>query len=269
MVPLDLLTPFIAANAFACATLIIAFWRRDLARWIAVGVFGCAAVINTATAITDPEAHLRYAPLTLLGSYRDFILGPFSRHIPLVVVSIATGQALIALLLAWRDRRARWFGVAGSLLFLAAIAPLGVGAGLPFSITFGMAVVAAVREATPLRRVAATVLWWTARGLGLAMSGLLALFALDVFGGHATLGVALGHLLLHLIPAACVLLAVLTAWRYPRAGAAALFALAVLYAAIVGGRWSWMAVVSAPLVADGICFLWTTRWRPVVKRGVL
>jgi hypothetical protein len=38
----------------------------------------------------------------------------------------------------------RWLGAAGAWLFLAAISPLGVGSGFPFSIVFGAALFVAL-----------------------------------------------------------------------------------------------------------------------------
>jgi len=91
MIPQEFLGLYLGANAFALGVLALAFWRRDVARWIAVAVFAWAAFINTWTALAQPEVYLDYATLTSSPWYRDFILGWFSRHVPAVVVTIAAG----------------------------------------------------------------------------------------------------------------------------------------------------------------------------------
>jgi membrane protein implicated in regulation of membrane protease activity len=75
---------------------------------------------------------------TAVGFYRDFIDGWFKKHIRLLVPMIATGQLMIgAGMLAGR----KWLviGCMGIIVFLMAIAPLGVGSAFPFSITVSIA----------------------------------------------------------------------------------------------------------------------------------
>ena len=88
-----------------------------------------------------------------MAMYRDFITGWFSRHIQVMVVAIALGQAAIALLMASRVPARRWLGAAGASVFLLAIAPLGVGSGFPFSLTFGAALFVAL---VPTRAITST-----------------------------------------------------------------------------------------------------------------
>jgi hypothetical protein len=129
---------YMTANAIALVILFLAVRRPRAARWLSVAIFAWASVTNTWTALGTPAVYLEYADLTLSETYRTFILGWFSRHIEPVVLSIAGGQAAIALLLAV-GRPWRRIGVAGAIIFLLAIAPLGVGSGFPFSLTFAAA----------------------------------------------------------------------------------------------------------------------------------
>src|SRR6187431_3834096 len=144
MGPREFFGMYLAANGFAIAVLLLAFLRPEAARWTIVGVFAWACSMNTWTALTAPEAYLNYAALTPSAAYREFILGWFSRHIPLLVVSIACGQAAIATLIASRLPARRNLGAAGAWVFLFAIAPLGVGSGFPFSLTFSAALYVAL-----------------------------------------------------------------------------------------------------------------------------
>ena len=86
----------------------------------------------------------RYATLTPFALYRDFINGWFSTHVRDMVLPIE-GQLVIAILMSL-PRPWRTFGAAGAIVFLLAIAPLGVGSGFPFSVTFGAAVIVANRD---------------------------------------------------------------------------------------------------------------------------
>ncbi|MEZ5319043.1 MAG: hypothetical protein R2752_16700 [Vicinamibacterales bacterium] len=140
MVPREFLVPYLAANVVAIGALIVAFRRPGLARWAGAAVFLWASITNTRVALTTPAAYLDYGALTPSALYRDFIGGWFAAHIQPLVLAIAAGQLVIAVCLAG-PRAWRRVGVAGAVVFLAAIAPLGVGSGFPFSLTFGAALV--------------------------------------------------------------------------------------------------------------------------------
>jgi hypothetical protein len=149
VIPQPFLGLYLTANAIALAILFLAVRRPRIALWISVAIFAWASVTNAQTALGTPTVYLDYADLTLSEAYRAFILGWFSRHIQFMVLSIAAGQATIALLLAaghpWRR-----IGVAAAVVFLLAIAPLGVGSGFPFSLTFSAALLVTDRKlATP------------------------------------------------------------------------------------------------------------------------
>ena len=133
MIPREYLVMYLGANLVGLALLGAAFWRPRIVRWVWVGIFLWAAAVNTTTAATEPWVYLAYAGLTPSDLYRAFIEGWFSRHIQPMVLSVATGQLAIAILLAGSSRGRR-IGVAGACVFLLAIAPLGVGSGFPFSL---------------------------------------------------------------------------------------------------------------------------------------
>ncbi len=141
MIPEQFLALYLAANVIALGVLVVAFTRPRLTRWLCAGIFAWAAVTNTLTALATPQVYLEYADLTMSDWYRSFILGWFRGHIQWMVLTIAAGQAVIAGLLT-RPRPWRRLGVAGGVVFLAAIAPLGVGSGFPFSVTFSAALIA-------------------------------------------------------------------------------------------------------------------------------
>jgi len=259
MVPREFLAPYLIANAFALGVLALAFWRKDAARWVAAGVFAWASTANTWTALVRPEAYLEYASLTPSALYRQFILGWFSGHVQPVVLTIAAGQLVIAGLLLARDARYRWLGAAGAWVFLAAISPLGVGSGFPFSVTFGAALLVSLAKAEVRSPAGKWAIHSTPRWLGLALATFMAMLAVDAFVDGQTMLDTIRGLGLHLVPALAVLGIVAVAWRWPSIGGVLFFASAIAYGFLADGRVSWMLVISVPFVVEGVLFLWSAR----------
>jgi hypothetical protein len=103
---------------------------------------------------------------------------------------------------------------------------------------------------------AETVLFWTPRLAGAAVSLFVALFALDAFNGQP-LTRTLPAVAMHLVPAAIVAAVVVVAWRHPWVGALGFGALAVAYAASVPARLDWIVAISGPLAITAILFAWS------------
>ena len=95
---------------------------------------------------------------------------------------------------------------------------------------------------------------WAPRVLGIAVALFIGVFALDA------LSEGVRAILMHLVPTFVLLVAVLLAWRRPWVGALVFIALAVVYAASVPARPDWILVISGPLLAVGLLFLWS--WWP-------
>jgi hypothetical protein len=119
--------------------LLWAAWKHPkIARLLFFFLFAWASWTNWTTAINNPQFYVEYADFSFLDLYRQFIRGWFSYHVTEVVGFIATCQALIAvsmLLKGWILKT----GAIGAIIFLLAIAPLGVGSAFPFSITTSIA----------------------------------------------------------------------------------------------------------------------------------
>jgi hypothetical protein len=133
MIPQEYVVMYLGANLIGLAILALAFWAPRVARWVWVAIFVWAASANTMTAATEPWMYLAYGGLTPSTLYREFINGWFSVHIQTFVLTIAAGQLIVAILLS-RAGDAMRLGVASAVVFLLAIAPLGVGSGFPFSL---------------------------------------------------------------------------------------------------------------------------------------
>lgn len=124
------LTLYIISNVVALLILWAAWKNQRLSRIVLFVIFVWASCTNWNEALVAPQFYLDYANLTFSGVHRDFINGWFSSHITLAVGFIATCQALIAismLLKGWIFKS----GAVGAIIFLLAIAPLGVGAAFP------------------------------------------------------------------------------------------------------------------------------------------
>lgn len=128
----------LVSTAVACAMLAVSWRWRSLGRFAFVALFAWAAQVNFRTALAAPEAYLEYAPLAWSPWYRDFILGSFARHITPIVAAIAVAQGAIAVCVSLRGPAAS-LGLVGAVVFLMAIAPLGVGSGFPATVIMALA----------------------------------------------------------------------------------------------------------------------------------
>jgi len=133
----EYLLPYAISNVAAIFILLATWKSMRLGRLFFVLLFGWAAWTNSATSLNTPEKYLEYADMSL-PLYQNIIRGWFSYHITGIIVCIAFGQLLIALGMLLKDA---WVKIAciGAIVFLLAIAPLGVGSGFPFSIFVSMA----------------------------------------------------------------------------------------------------------------------------------
>ena len=102
-----------------------------------------------------------------------------------------------------------------------------------------------------------TLLLWSPRVLGVAVSLFLGVFALDAFGGGKTLVQSLPEFLIHLAPAVILLSVVAASWRREWIGGLVFTGLAAVYAGVARHNVSWLLVISVPLLAVGVLFFWS------------
>src|SRR5690349_1487023 len=122
------LVAYIISNTVAVLLLLLSWKQPRIARILFSILFMWACYTNWHVALTKPDDYLFYANLTFSDAYKSFILGWFRGHIPQMVGLIATCQGLIAVAFLLRG----WIyqaGTVGAIIFLLAIAPLGVGSG--------------------------------------------------------------------------------------------------------------------------------------------
>jgi len=134
----------IASNVVALLILLVSWRWRNVGRFLFLILFLWAGQLNLRLAISAPSTYLEYARWAM-EPYRQFILGPFVRHVGIFVGAIAIGQLAIAVLVALRGRSVA-LGLTGAIIFLFAIAPLGRGAAFPFSLVTAFAVALLLRD---------------------------------------------------------------------------------------------------------------------------
>lgn len=130
---------YLISNAFSLLLVFFAVMSPRVARILFFLLFAFASWINWKIALQSPQDYVRAAESALF-MYRGFITGWFSRHVLLVVGSIATAQAFIAVSILLRG----WIykaGVIGAIVFLLAIMPLGIAAAFPSTLIMAYAMV--------------------------------------------------------------------------------------------------------------------------------
>jgi hypothetical protein len=124
---------YVGWNISVLLLLLAAAKWPEVARLLFSVLFLGAGVWNLFASLTMPAFYVAtYGPVAT-PPYAAFISGPFATNPALFVVPIALGQLAIGILAAGTGARVR-LAMAGSMVFLLAIAPMGVGAAFPFSI---------------------------------------------------------------------------------------------------------------------------------------
>ena len=102
---------------------------------------------------------------------------------------------------------------------------------------------------------------WAPRLLAAAISLFLGVFSLDAFGAGKPFTQALPDFMIHLIPAAFVMLVVAFSWDLEWIGAVAFVGMAVAYAVAARAHPGWIAAISGPLLLVGALYGWRARHR--------
>jgi hypothetical protein len=107
------------------------------------------------------------------------------------------------------------------------------------------------------------VLLWAPRILTILFSLYLSVFALDVFAEKSGFLQTLTALVLHLIPTFLVIVLLALAWNWEIVGVIAFAGLAIIYIAVMWGRFPWVvyAAISGPLILISVLFLLSWRQR--------
>jgi hypothetical protein len=140
------LAMLLISNIVALILLLTALKKPGLSRLLFSLLFTWAGWINWHTALNTPGDYLDYADLSIFSFYRTFIHGWFKEHLFLIVGFIATCQFLIAIGMQSKGVVFKMAAI-GAIIFLLAIAPLGVGSGFPCTIIMATAMYLLLRHA--------------------------------------------------------------------------------------------------------------------------
>ncbi|WP_336518392.1 hypothetical protein [Pollutibacter soli] len=138
---------YIVSNLAAIVLLLTAWKTPRISRFLFFLLFAWAGWVNWRTAHNDPNVYLEYAEMSFLKLYSDFILGWFSRHITAVISTIAISQLMISISMLLKGRILK-LGCIAAIVFLLAIAPLGIGSAFPFSLIASAALLFILRNKT-------------------------------------------------------------------------------------------------------------------------
>jgi hypothetical protein len=131
-----MLIPLVVSNLVALLLLLSAWKKPKFARLLFFLLFAGGSLVNTRTALLNPQVYQVFAETAWFGFYREFITGFFAAHTTPIILAIAAGQLGVGLGMLGSG----WFfrlGCIGGMLFLLAIAPLGLGSAFPFSLIAG------------------------------------------------------------------------------------------------------------------------------------
>lgn len=112
-----------------------------------------------------------------------------------------------------------------------------------------------------------TLFCWTPRVLALAYIAFLGIFALDVFNEGYSVGEAIAAFLIHLIPNAVVLLALVIAWRWTLIGGSLFLGLSAFYIMWAWGTFPWSVylIIAGPPAIIGTLFIFNRFSMPQPK----
>jgi hypothetical protein len=139
-----ILLAYTLSNLVAIVFVIAAYKWRRVARVLYAALFIWAAYTNWTVVHTDPASYLGNAKYAI-GFYRNFIQGTFSHYITPVVSLIAICQFFIGLGMLSRDIVMKT-ACLGGIIFLVAIAPLGVASAFPATLVFAIGLIILYRH---------------------------------------------------------------------------------------------------------------------------
>ena len=135
----DLWMPYLVTHTITLSLLFICHKRPRIGKTAWGVIFVLAGVFNLIYGNVKPAAYLGYGEHAL-GLYQRFIHGAFSTNTGLFISLIALGQVLVGILLFARGMPFL-VGILGGILFLLAIAPLGIGSAFPSTLLMALCLI--------------------------------------------------------------------------------------------------------------------------------
>jgi len=141
----EFMLPVILSNLLAVVLALSSYNFPRFMRFIWGLIFILAGIVNLITVYNEPGIYVdAYGPLAI-ECYQEIIYGPFSAHPAIYVTLIAIGQILVGGLI-WSGRFWYYLGLTGGIIFLLAIAPLGVGSAFPATVIMAIGLMVMMRK---------------------------------------------------------------------------------------------------------------------------
>ncbi|MBP7496373.1 MAG: hypothetical protein KA792_01740 [Bacteroidales bacterium] len=148
-----MLIPYIITNLFSIGLIYLAYKHPKACILSFAGIFFIAAIVNIILVFKDSDTYVNgFGPNAYFDFYKSFIYEEFKLRTQLYVLLIAIGQFLISIFLISRLWLIFNMGINGGIIFLLAIAPLGVGSAFPASILMAIAMIMMKRRVVQLER---------------------------------------------------------------------------------------------------------------------
>jgi hypothetical protein len=128
--------PYVITHLIAILLIVICYKRPNTGK-VAWGIiFILAGIFNIFMVIRNPYAYLSYRDHAV-EFYKFFIDGVFSSFTIFIVSLIGAGQILVGFFLL-RKGKLFLLGILGGIVFLIAIAPLGIGSAFPSTLLMAL-----------------------------------------------------------------------------------------------------------------------------------
>jgi hypothetical protein len=132
------------SNIVAIGFLIVSLKWKQIGRALYAALFIWASYTNWTTVHNNPTSYLGNAKYAI-DFYRNIINGVFSQYITPFVSFVAVCQLLIGLAMLSKGIVFK-AGCLGGIIFLVAIAPLGVAAAFPATLTWAVGLIILYRH---------------------------------------------------------------------------------------------------------------------------
>ena len=141
----EYMLPVILSNLVAVILALSSYNFPRFMRFIWGLIFIAAGIINLITVYNEPAMYISGFGPAAVDPYKEIIYGPFSKQPAVYVTLIAVGQIIVGGLI-WSRNFWYYLGLTGGMIFLLAIAPLGVGSAFPSSVIMALGLVLMMRK---------------------------------------------------------------------------------------------------------------------------
>ena len=121
--------PYVITHVITFILIVICYKWPKIGKVVWGIIFILAGIFNIFMVNKDPQAYLNYRE-NAVEFYKFFIDGVFHSFTIFIVSLIGVGQILVGVFLL-RKGKLFLFGILGGIIFLVAIAPLGIGSAFP------------------------------------------------------------------------------------------------------------------------------------------